>query len=62
MGVVLLAKVGQNVTLDPEVLDEFFRIAAKKGMKLSTWVNQQMKEFVEEEQRREAEKKAKGTP
>lgn len=46
----------QNITLDPEVFEKFCDIAGRKGIKISTWVNQKMKEFIEEE---EAVEKAK---
>ena len=38
-----------NITVDPETLDEFYRLAAKKGIKFSTWVQVKMEEFIEEE-------------
>jgi predicted HicB family RNase H-like nuclease len=47
----------QNVTLDPEVFEKFCNYAGRKGMKISTWVNQKMKEFIEEEEAAEAAKK-----
>jgi antitoxin component of RelBE/YafQ-DinJ toxin-antitoxin module len=46
---VILAKERVNITVDPEVLDEFYRYAAKKGIKFSTWVQVKMEEFIEEE-------------
>ena len=42
-----------NITLDPEVYERFIRVAEKKGIKVSTWINQRMKEFVEEEEKGE---------
>lgn len=39
----------QNITLDPEVYEEFCKYAGKKGIKISTWVNIKMIEFIEEE-------------
>ena len=51
--------VRQNITLDPDVLERFCRIAAKKGIRISTWINARMKDFVEEEEALEAEKKNK---
>jgi len=47
--VILAAKKRQNVTIDPEVYEEFCNYAGKKGIKISTWVNIKMKEFIEEE-------------
>jgi hypothetical protein len=35
--------------LDPEVFEEFCKYAGKKGIKISTWINVKMKEFIEEE-------------
>ena len=45
----MAAKMRQNITLDPDVFDEFCHYAGLKGIKISTWINQRMKEFVEEE-------------
>lgn len=39
----------QNITLDPDVYEGFCKYAGKKGIKVSTWVNIKMKEFIEEE-------------
>ncbi|WP_192912976.1 hypothetical protein [Bacillus mesophilum] len=39
-----------NITVDPDKLEEFYRLAAKKGIKFSTWVNAKLDEFIEEEQ------------
>lgn len=47
----------QNITLDPEVFEKFCSIAGKKGIKISTWINQRMKEFIEEEEAAQAAKK-----
>lgn len=38
-----------NITVDPKKLDEFYRLAAKKGIKFSTWVDAKLDEFLEEE-------------
>lgn len=46
---VILVTQRVNITLDPKVYDEFCRIAGKKGIRVSTWINAQMKEFIEEE-------------
>lgn len=40
----------QNISVDPVVLEKFCNIAGSKGIKISTWVNAKMKEFVEEEE------------
>jgi len=48
--VVILAVKRQNITLDPEVFEKFCTIAGRKGIKISTWVNLKMKEFIEEEE------------
>jgi hypothetical protein len=47
--VMMLATSRHNITLDPAVYEEFCKYAGKKGIKISTWINQQMKEFIEEE-------------
>nr|WP_238937967.1 hypothetical protein [Anaerobacillus isosaccharinicus] len=44
-----LATKRVNMTIDPEVYEEFCKYAGKKGIKISTWVNLQMKNFIEEE-------------
>jgi hypothetical protein len=49
--------VRQNISLDPEVLEEFCHYAGKKGIKISTWVNQQMINFIEDEKMLEEIKK-----
>lgn len=57
--VVALAVSRHNITLDPEVYEEFCRYAGKKGIKISTWVNQKMIEFIEEEKMLEEFRKKK---
>lgn len=50
MGVIILAAMRrQNMSIDPEVFEEFCNYAGKKGIKISTWVSMKMKEFIEEE-------------
>lgn len=49
MEVERLATKRVNMTIDPEVYEEFCKYAGKKGIKISTWVNLQMKNFIEEE-------------
>lgn len=46
----MLASKRYNITLDPEVYDEFCKYAGKKGIKVSTWIGVKMREFIEEEQ------------
>lgn len=46
-----MAVVKINITVDPDVLETFRAIAEEKGIKLSPWINQQMKKFVEEEEK-----------
>jgi hypothetical protein len=53
----MLAVKRQNITLDPDILERFCNIAGRKGIKISSWINQRMKEFVEEEEAAEAAKK-----
>lgn len=48
-----------NITLDPKVYDEFCRVASKKGIRVSTWVNARMIEFIEEEKMIEDYRKKK---
>jgi antitoxin component of RelBE/YafQ-DinJ toxin-antitoxin module len=55
-----LVKERVNITVDPKVLDEFYRLAGKKGIKFSTWVQVKMEEFIEEEKMIEEYKKQKG--
>jgi hypothetical protein len=57
MEVVILVTSRHNITLDPKVYDEFCRYAGKKGIKVSTWVNIKMQEFIEEEKMLEELKK-----
>lgn len=45
----MLATSRHNITVEDEVYEEFCRYAGKKGIKISTWVTQKMKEFIEEE-------------
>lgn len=54
---MLTAMKRQNITLDPEVFEKFCTIDGKKGIKISTWINQRMKEFIEEETSYEENKK-----
>lgn len=44
-----MATSRHNITLDPAVYEEFCKYAGKKGIKISTWINIKMKEFIEEE-------------
>jgi hypothetical protein len=57
--VILAAMVRQNISLDPKVFEEFCEYAGKKGIKISTWVNQQMINFIEEEKMIEEFRKQK---
>jgi hypothetical protein len=54
--VVILAQRRQNITLDPVIFEKFCSIAGNKGIKISTWINIKMKEFIEEEEAAAAEK------
>lgn len=47
----------QNISLDPETFEEFCRYAGRYGIKISTWINLKMREFVEEEREKEAKKR-----
>lgn len=44
-----MATTRHNITLEEGVYDEFAKYAAKKGIKISMWINIQMKNFIEEE-------------
>lgn len=48
--VIYLAVRKANMTIDPNVYERFIKIAEKKGIRVSTWVNARMKEFVEQEE------------
>jgi hypothetical protein len=56
----MTAKMRQNISLDPVVFEEFCKYAGLKGIKISTWINLKMKEFIEEE-KAELERKKGGT-
>lgn len=49
----------QNITLDPNVFEEFCKYAGPKGIKISPWVNAKMVEFIEEEKTLEELRKNK---
>lgn len=49
----------QNITLDPIVFNDFCKYAEKKGIKISTWINAKMQEFIEDEKMLEELKKNK---
>lgn len=51
-----------NVTVEPELYDEFYKYANKKGISISPFLQAKMKEFIEEEKEFEEykEKKRKG--
>jgi hypothetical protein len=57
--VMLAAMSRHNISLEPEVYEEFCKYAGKKGIKISTWVNQQMRNFIEEEKMIEEYRKKK---
>lgn len=54
-----MATSRHNITLDPEVYEEFCKYAGKKGIKISTWINQRMKDFIEEEKLLEEMRKSR---
>lgn len=39
----------QNISIEPEVYEQFCKYASRHGIKLSTWINAQMKEFIEDQ-------------
>lgn len=52
-----------NVTMEPELYDEFYVYACKKGISLSPFLQAKMREFIEEEKEFQEfkERKRKGT-
>jgi antitoxin component of RelBE/YafQ-DinJ toxin-antitoxin module len=48
-----------NITVDEDVLKEFYRLANKKGIKLSSLVTIMLKDFIEEEKMIEEYRKKK---
>lgn len=55
-GGLYMATIRKNITLDPEIYKNFCKIAERKGIRMSTWINAKMKEFIEEEQERVIER------
>ncbi|MCW6109594.1 hypothetical protein [Clostridium sporogenes] len=51
-----MAPIRKNATLDTETYKKFCKIAGRKGIRMSTWINAKMKEFIEEEQERVIER------
>ncbi|AUM87546.1 hypothetical protein RSJ21_07980 [Clostridium botulinum] len=49
-GKLHMATIRKNITLDSKVYEDFCKIAERKGIRMSTWINAKMKEFIEEEQ------------
>ena len=54
--VIYLSVRKANMTIDPDVCERFIKISEKKGIRVSTWVNARMKEFVEQEEAAEVKK------
>lgn len=48
-----------NVTVEPELYDEFYKYAERKGISISPFLQAKMREFIEEEKEFEEFKKAK---
>lgn len=44
-----MAKKKLNITLDPDIFEEFCTYAARYGTSISSWIEVKMKEFIEEE-------------
>lgn len=44
-----MATTRHNITLEEDTYEEFCKYAGRKGIKVSTWINVKMKEFIEEE-------------
>lgn len=38
-----------NITLDPDIFEEFCKYAGKYGTSISSWIEVKMTEFIEEE-------------
>ena len=51
-----------NVTVEPELYDEFYKYAERKGISISPFLQAKMRDFIEEEKEFEEfkEKKRKG--
>ncbi|MBY6758628.1 hypothetical protein HYH82_15150 [Clostridium botulinum] len=50
-----MATIRKNITLDPKVYEDFCKIAERKGIRISTWINAKMKEFIEQEENKKLE-------
>lgn len=48
-----------NITMEPELYDEFYKYACKKGISLSPFVQAKIREFIEEEKEFEEYKQMK---
>lgn len=48
-GWLYMAVKRQNMSIDPQVYEDFVYYTEKKAIKVSTWVTLKMKEFVEEQ-------------
>lgn len=48
-----------NVTVDPELLEEFYKYADKKGITVSPFLQAKMREFIQEEKEFEEYKEMK---
>ncbi|KEI16990.1 uracil-DNA glycosylase [Clostridium novyi B str. ATCC 27606] len=42
-----MATIKKNITVEKEVYEKFITIAEQNGIKFSTWINLQLKRFVE---------------
>jgi hypothetical protein len=54
-----LATSRHNITLDQETFEEFCFYASRYGIKISTWINMKMREFIEDEKTLEEIRKSK---
>jgi hypothetical protein len=48
-----------NLSIKPEIVDEFYKYSGRLGIKLSPWVAAKMKEFIEEQKELEELRKNK---
>ena len=55
-GGVYMTRKALNITIEPEVYEEFSKYAEKLGIRVSPWVAAKMKEFIEDEKEKELKK------
>ncbi|UJA30850.1 hypothetical protein [Clostridium sporogenes] len=45
-----MATIKKNITVDEKIYEKFISIAERKGIKFSTWINLQLKNFIKQEE------------